>query len=434
MQVLDTMKLPPEQVAQRIRLLAMENNSWRGKCINLIPSENIVSPTVRELMASDFAHRYAEGQPYQRFYCGTKYIDEIEHLTNELAKELFRAEHVNVQVISGSAANLAIFYALTKPGNTIMTLAVPDGGHISYMKFGGAGARGLEVEKIPFDPHEMTVDIDKLPGEIRRVKPVLVLFGGSVMLFTQPVRAAVEAASEVNATIGYDAAHVLGLIGGGQFQDPLHEGAAVMSSSTHKTFPGPQGGIILCRSDISKKIDRAVFPGITSNHHLHRLAGLAVTLAEMKKFGADYAQQVIENAKALAGYLSENGFDVLCSHKGFTASHQVLINVSRMDGGDKVSRTLEKANIICNKNLIPVDDPKNALNPSGIRLGTQEITRLGFKKTDMEQIADLIKKAVIDNQDAESIALEVDSLMTGYRTVHYCFESAAEAYKYMKFY
>ncbi|MFQ5761969.1 MAG: serine hydroxymethyltransferase, partial [Candidatus Bathyarchaeia archaeon] len=173
-----TKPLPAESVASTVRRLAREHNAWRGRCLNLIASENVTSVAVREFMTADFAHRYAEGDPFQRYYCGTKFIDEIETMAVQLAEELFTAEHVNVRVISGAQANMALFYALTKPGDSIMSLPVPCGGHISYMKFGCAGARGLKVEKIPFNAEEMTIDENALAAEIEKLRPIIVLLGG----------------------------------------------------------------------------------------------------------------------------------------------------------------------------------------------------------------------------------------------------------------
>ena len=419
----------PQIAAETVRDWALAHHKWRGSCINLIPSENIASPAVREMMVTDFANRYAEGKPFERYYCGTRFIDHIETLANDMAKELFRAEHANVLPLSGSQANFAVFYALTAPGDTVMTLDVPSGGHISYMKWGGAGARGLKVEKIPFNPKDMIVDIDALSTALRRVKPKLVLFGGSVILFPQPVKEARAVADEYGGFVGFDSAHVLCLLIDGIFQDPLREGADIVSSSTHKTFPGPQGGIIFSKANLVEKIDRAVFPGIVSNHHLHRLAALAIALAEMRMFGSRYAHQIVRNAKALARALHEAGLDVLCSHKDFTQTHQVLINVASIGGGRTVAELLEQANIICNKNLMYMDEVKNSRNPSGIRLGTQEVTRLGMKESEMKDIAEFISTIAIKKANPETVAAEVAAYMKNFDTVKYTFNEG-KAYTY----
>jgi len=389
---------------------------------------------VREALASDFGHRYAEGEPYARLYEGTKFFDRIEALTLRLARDLFKAEYVNLKPLSGCMANLAVLYALTKPGDKVMCLSVPDGGHISYMEFGGAGVRGLKVEYLPFDEEEMNIDLDMAVRKAREIKPRIFMFGGSIFLFPHPVKEFKELADELDAFLAYDAAHVLGLIVGGVFQDPLREGVDVVSSSTHKTFPGPQGGIILCnRGDLIRNLDKAVFPGLTSNHHLHRVVGLAITLLEMRRYGKAYARNMVKNAKALAQALHEEGFKVLCEHKGFTESHQILIDVSALGGGRNIAGKLEKANIICNRNPLPQDRLEEARsNPSGIRLGTPEVTRLGMGPSEMKQIAEYIRKVAIEGKPPEKVAKEVSKLASQYQQVKYCLEEGS-AYKYFRF-
>ncbi|MCS4540712.1 MAG: serine hydroxymethyltransferase [Euryarchaeota archaeon] len=419
-----------KKIAEDVQNLVKTHHEWMDTTLNMIASENITSPAVRKVIASDFSHRYAEGEPRDRLYQGCKYIDEVELIAINLAKKLFDAEHVNVKPVSGAVANLALFTALTKPGDTIMALSVPSGAHISTAKFGAAGVRGLNVESIPFNQKGMTVDVDGMIKKIRDIKPKLILFGGSIFLFPHPVKEARTVADEIGAYVGYDAAHVFGLIAGKQFQDPLREGADAISSSRHKTFPGPQGGLILCKQNLAKKIDNAVFPGLVSNHHLHHIAGLAITLAEMLEFGEAYAKQIIKNAKTLAEELHNSGLNVLCADKGFTASHQVVIDVLKNGGGGQIAKTLEEANIIVNKNLLPWDSIDHAKNPSGIRLGVQELTRLGMKEGEMAKVAELIKRIVLDKENPLKVRSEVIKFRQNFKKVHYCFDSALEAYRY----
>ena len=401
---------------------AEAHHTWYRDSLPMIASNNLTSQRVRMLAASDLAHRYAEGVVGHRFYQGCKYIDEIEAKTIELAKELFRAEHVNVQPISGVNANIAAFFALAKPGDTIISLDVPYGGHISHVRYSAAGVRGLRVMSHPFDPEIMNIDTDRMTAMIRDVKPRIVLLGGSLFLFPHPVREAADAAREVGATLVYDGAHVLGLIAGKRFQDPLREGAEVVTGSTHKTFPGPQGAIIMCKKELSDRIDEAVFPGTVSNHHLHHLAGLGVSLAEMIEFGEDYASAVIANAKSLAQALYERGFDVLCEPYGFTESHQVAVDVTKVGGSIRAATKLEEANIIVNKNLLPGDSVSATVEPSGIRIGTQELTRIGMGTSEMDAIADFFKRIVLDSESPESIRKDVIELKSGYQKVCYCFD------------
>lgn len=392
-----------------------------GDSLPMIASENITSPIVRRLVASDLGHRYAEGKVGHRYYQGCKYIDQIEESAIKLTKQLFEAEHVNVQPISGVNANIAVFFALTNPGELLMPLNVPHGGHISHARYSAAGIRELKIKCHPFNNEEMNIDADLMVKKILDIKPKIVMFGASLFLFPHPVKEARQAADEVGAKIVYDAAHVLGLIAGKQFQDPLKEGADVVTGSTHKTFPGPQGALILCKSDVADEIDDAVFPGTVSNHHLHHIAGLAATLSEMIAFGEDYARQTVANAKALGQALYEMGLDVLCEKNGFTESHQIAIDVSKYKGGAKVASNLERANIIANKNLLPWDDVNNPDNPSGIRLGVQELTRLDMKESEMEEIAGFIKRVVVDEEKPEKVKKDAILLKRRYQIVHYCF-------------
>jgi len=294
--------------------------------------------------------------------------------------------------ISGAVANLVAYKALAKYGDRISGLSIPAGGHISHTRVSAAGFMGLQEVSYPFDNREMNIDVDATRKMILSEKPRIMIFGGSLFLFPHPLKELREAADEVGASIMFDAAHVLGLIAGGRFQDPMREGADVMTASTHKTFPGPQGGVILCRNMYQKKVDNAAFPGLMSNHHLHHVAGYAIALTEMREYGEAYASQTIKNAKALAGSMSGLGFSVLCEHKGYTESHQVVADVSGLGGGTKVAEAFEKANIIINKNLLPWDSLDRTSNPSGIRIGTQEMTRMGMKEGEMEEIALLMKR------------------------------------------
>lgn len=418
-----------EEYALKIKNITKEHHKWMENSINLIASENITSTSVREALASDLSHRYAEGTSGCRLYEGCKYIDEIEDITVDLSKKIFNAEHANVQPTSGVVANLAAFFALTNCNDSIMALEVPVGGHISHARVSAAGVRGLHVIPHPFDQEKMNIDVDAMQKEILTKKPKIVLLGGSLFLFPHPVKEAKEAADEVGAKVMYDGAHVLGLIAGGKFQDPLKEGADVVAGSTHKTFPGPQGGIILCKNDISHKIDDAVFPGVVSNHHLHHLAALGIATAEMLEFGSAYAGQTIKNAKALAQSLHEEGFNVLCEDLGFTESHQVAMDVSNLGDVAKLAKSLESNNIILNKNLLPWDDVNRSDDPSGLRMGTQELTRRGLKESEMAEVAAFIKKVAMDGADVKD---DVSEFMSQYNKVHYAFRED-DAYRYIEF-
>jgi len=400
-------------------------NKWRKlECINLIASENVMSPLATKLYASDFMHRYAEGDIAHRHYQGGKYVDEVEGLAVELVKRLFNTTFTDLRPLSGSMANLACFKALTEIGGVLFTLSVPCGAHISHQNFGSVGIVGGKVKPYPFDIERMNIDVDATIRQVKKEKPDLLVFGGSVFLFPNPLKELREVADELGIRIMYDAAHVLGLIAGKIFQDPLREGADVVSSSTHKTFPGPQGGLIFTNDEeLFERLKTAIFPGIVSNHHCHRIPSLCITLLEMQKYGEEYANTVLINAQKLAVALVERGFKVLAESYGFTQSHQVVLDVSSLGGGGKVAIELEKANIIVNKNLLPWDPVTSTENPSGVRIGVQEITRFGMLENEMDQIAEFMEKILIKGKNPYHTKEEVISFRKDFITPKFCFQN-----------
>ncbi|MFX0043861.1 MAG: serine hydroxymethyltransferase [Candidatus Hodarchaeota archaeon] len=435
-----------------IRKLLMEHHDWFKNSIPLIASENITSPAVDEACCSDFSHRYAEGWSGQRVYAGCKYIDQIEDICMDLAKEYFDCIHADVRPVSGVVANLVMYNAFTADNNGKMCcMSIVRGGHISHGPrfaksgreiFGTAGTtRGINVEYLAFDNDEMNLDIDASAKIIREFEPDLVLFGGSVFLFPHPVKDLGEVAKEVGAFVGYDAAHVAGLIGSGFFQDPLREGADAMTMSTHKTLPGPQhGALVSNREDLIETLRSCAFPALLSNHHLHNVAGLAIALTEMLEFGKEYHKNVIENAKALGAALHERGLKVLMEHKGFTESHQIVVDITDYEktiglGGD-IEKLLEGANIIINRNLLPYDiaEGRHYQNPGGLRLGTSEVTRLGMGKSEMMDIAEFFKNLIIDKKDPKKVKNEVADFRKNFQEIKYCFQTQNKAYEYLKFF
>jgi len=404
---------------------------WFEESLPMIASENIMSPLAQEMMISDFHGRYAEGMPGKRYYQGNEFVDRVELKSMEIAKRLFRCSFVDVRPISGTVANLAIIYALTKPGDLISSCALANGAHISMAPFGAVGLRGLRTVEYPWNAKDMNIDIDGTRKLLLETRPIVAQFGLSLFLFPAPLKELKDVFQEIGCVVWYDGAHVLGLIAGGKFQDPLREGAHIITASTHKTFPGPNHGIILAEGiteEMEKKIRRAVFPGVTSSHHLHAMAALGVTLAEEESFGIEYAEQTIRNAKALGEALYELGMDVLCPHLGFTESHTLAVDVSKFGGGERVAKDLELANIITNKNLLPGDE--SPLKPSGIRLGTQELTRVGMRESEMKEIAKLIWKVAAKKSKPEAVKAEVKELKKSFTKICYCFGEGQEAYAY----
>ena len=381
-----------------IKDVVSRQNEWRSSCVNLIASENIMVTELPrfespELYYNDFMHRYAEGEPYKRYYNGTKYADELEAAAIDYFKKKFNAIYADVRPISGAVANIAVFSAMPRITNTVVTNSLPSGGHITHNKMGTMTRLiGRNVYNFPTGENPFTTDVDKAIKLIRKVNPDFVVFGKSMFLFREPVKEIRDAFPDL--TIVYDAAHVFGLVYQGVFQQPLKEGADIMTSSTHKTFPGPQGGLIILKNDelgiYEKSIKTQVFPGILSNHHLHRIPALLAAAIILDTELTDYAKRVVDNAKAFAEALYNEGFDVCAADYGFTETHQVVVDVSKLGGGAKVANELEKNGIICNKNSLPWD--KSVVKPSGIRLGVQEMTLKGWTKDDFVELAKKFKK------------------------------------------
>jgi glycine hydroxymethyltransferase len=419
------------------------------ECINLIASEGLKSPAVNQMLSlsKDLECRYAEGENdleghvKTRHYQGQRYITNIENYATDLMKSLFKCNWADVRLVSGTHANLATFKGLSQAAKNRKMVVTPlsCGAHISHDYAGLAGAvLGLENINHVYSIDELNIDPDKSAHVIRAAKPGIVTFGGSLFLFPHPVKELKDVADEVGAYVAYDASHVLGLIAGGAFQDPLREGADFITSSTHKTFPGPQGGVILGNSTNArlekaiKAIQFAIFPLSTSNTHLGRLPAVGIAALEMKLFGAELAKLTVKNAQAAGQYLCENGVDVLCEAKGFTRSHQIAIDVRDFGGGKKVAQELEEANLILNKNLLPYDDQDDRDNPSGLRIGFQDVTRRGFREGDIKHLCDLMLIVMKGKRKPSEVKESVTALKKEFNKVKYGFQSVEEAIEYIK--
>jgi glycine hydroxymethyltransferase len=401
-----------------IEQIIAQQDTWRQtQTINLIASENTPSEAVRRVQISDFMGRYAEGHPNEgdkvnRYYQGTRYIDEIERMATKEMIELFDAKQVDVRPISGNAANTAIALGFLRGGDTIVANSTDAGGHISHGPVGVFGRRiqnrgqslklgapnSINLHILPLTEDHYHIDPVKTIELVDRVSPQVVVMGKSLFLFPEPVSEVAAFCKTKDIPLLYDGAHVLGLIAGGEFQSPLREGATWVTGSTHKTFPGPQRGIILANLDAEDEkkywpaADRGVFPGSSSNHHLHTLPALLVAIREMRKYAREYARQIVRNAQALGRSLDELGTPVEARDFGYTKSHTIAVNVSQWGGGVEVAKRLEANDIIVNYNMVPGDtDPRN---PSGLRIGVQEMTRFGMDERAMGELAQLIHDAI----------------------------------------
>ncbi len=397
-----------------------------GHGLGMIASENIISPNVKRAINSDLHGRYAEGLPGKRYYQGCDDFDTIEDIGINLAKMVFQANFANIQSTSGTVSNIGALKALAKPGDAITAVSTADGGHISHARMGAVGLRDLNVSTYPWDEERMEPDVDASCALIREVQPRITLVGQSVFLFPTPLKELADAAHEVGSTVMYDGAHVLGLIAGGVFQDPLREGADIMTGSSHKTFPGPQGGFLLSSSEdtsFHRRLNNAMFPGVCSSYHLHHVAGKVVALAEFEAFGQAYASDIVRNAKAFAESLAAEGFDVLAESRGYTASHQVLTRHGETDSGAGAiaARRLEDAGIITNMNMLPGDT--KAMSPSGLRLGVQELTRVGMGVNEMAEVASLYARVLLKQEAPEQVRKDVHHLKSDFQHVQYCFDS-----------
>jgi glycine hydroxymethyltransferase len=386
--------------------LVKEHEEWRGKqCLNLIPSENVMSPSVRSLLSSELAHRYTARD---RFYMGTRFADEIEQTGEQLAKQVFKADTADLRPLSGHIADLIVLANLTEPQDKMMCISPEDGGYPGLWEPGLTNLLRLNAVPFPFSKNDMNIKTEETEKTIRSAKPRIIIFGASLITFPHPVKDLAKTAHENNATIAFDGSHVLGLIAGGQFQDPLREGAEVLFGSTHKTFFGPQGGIILANEEPGELLKEKIYPAFVDNAHWNRIAALTLALAEMKNFGNPYAAQVIRNSKTLAKTLHEHGFPVICKHLGFTQSHQTIVNYGSYENGRTIAQKLQRANIITD---------------CVIRIGTCEITRRGMKEPEMLRIAELLKRTAIDNENPEKIKKDIEKFSSEFPKVEYCFKT-----------
>jgi glycine hydroxymethyltransferase len=384
-----------------LRATLSKHDAWRGATLNLIASENVLSPAARAVMLSDLLHRYAEGHPGGRYYEGTAYVDEVETHATEACRRLFRCGWADVRPISGTVSNEAVFSRLVPRGATVVGHRVAMGGHISHDRMGSLGKRTDRILPWPTTPDGWAIDVPAARDLIAKERPAVAVLGRSLFLFPEPVADLREVAAEAGTRLVYDGAHVLGLVAGGAFQDPLAEGADVLTGSTHKTFFGPQRGLVLASgrdAALAQAVDKGVFPGSSSNHHLFSLPALLVAALETEAFGAAYAKAVVSNAKALAASLEKRGLAVACADRGHTASHQVAVDVGDHGGGRGVAARLAAQDVICNMNLLPGEPGKNATNPRGIRLGVQEMTRYGMGPQEMDEVARLVAEAVVSSR------------------------------------
>lgn len=380
--------------------------------IELIASENIVSKAVLLAAGSVLTNKYAEGYPGKRYYGGCHCVDEVEELARERAKKLFGADHANVQPHSGANANLAVFFALLQPGDTVMGMNLSQGGHLSHGSPVNISGKYWNIVPYGVDDVTETIDYDKMREIALECKPKMIVVGASAYSRIIDFPRCREIADEVGAYLMVDMAHIAGLVAAGVHPSPVPY-ADVVTTTTHKTLRGPRGGMILCKEEYAKAIDKAVFPGTQGGPLMHVIAGKAVALGEALSddFKA-YAQQVVKNAAVLCEALQAEGIDIVS--KG-TDNHLMLLDLRKFDiSGKELEARLDEVHLTTNKNTIP-NDPKSPFVTSGLRIGTAAVTSRGFKEEEMKLIAKWIKAVIADFENSkETVKAEVMALCEKY--------------------
>ena len=369
--------------------------------IELIASENFVSPAVMEAMGSVLTNKYAEGYPGHRYYGGCEYVDKVETLAIERAKKLFGAEHANVQAHSGANANTAVYFAFLQPGDTIMGMNLSQGGHLSHGS--PVNISGKYYNVVPYGvTHETErIDYDEFARIAKEAQPKLIVAGASAYPRVIDFERMAEIAHSVGAIFMVDMAHIAGLVAAGLHPSPVPY-ADIVTTTTHKTLRGPRGGLILCKEKYAKQIDKAIFPGVQGGPLMHVIAAKAVALGEaLKPEFKEYAKQIIANCQALAEGLIAEGFRLV---SGGTDNHLLLVDVrGQKMTGKTAEHLLDEVGVTCNKNTIPFD-PESPFVTSGIRLGTAAVTTRGFKEADMKEVAAIIGLVLNNPEDAEKQA------------------------------
>ncbi len=363
--------------------------------LEMIPSENFVSLAVLEALGSVLTNKYSEGYPGKRYYGGCEFIDDVERLAIERAKQLFGAEHVNVQPLSGAPANIAVYFALLQPGDTILGMDLSHGGHLTHGHPVTYMAKIFNFIRYKTNT-EGKIDLENLRQMALEHKPKMILVGYSAYSREIEYEAIKKIADEVGAITMADIAHIAGLIAAGEMNNPVPL-FDVVTTTTHKTLRGPRGGMIMCKEKIAKAIDKAVFPGFQGGPHENNIAAKAVAFKEaLEPSFKDYARQIKANSKALEKKFNENGYKLMF---GGTDNHLLLIDVTPKGlSGKEAQIALDKAGITVNKNMIP-DDTRSPMDPSGIRLGTPALTTRGMKESEMEIIGDWINEAIVNWKD-----------------------------------
>ena len=387
-------------------------------CVNLNPATNVMNPKAEALLAAGIGSRPSLGYPGDKYEMGLEGIEKIEVLAAELAAEVFGARYAEIRVGSGALANLYVFMMAAKPGDVIIAPPPAIGGHVTHHGPGAAGFYGVVTHPAPVDPVRYTVDIDALRADARRLRPKLITIGGSLNLFPHPIAEIRAIADEVGALVLFDAAHMSGMIAGRAWQQPLEEGAHVMTMSTYKSLGGPPSGLILTNdAQIAERLDAIAYPGLTANFDAAKSAALAVTLLDWKVHGRAYAAAMGATAMALAEALADHGVPVFARDRGITRSHQFAIEAGAYGGGQTAAKRLRQANILTCGIGLPIAPVEGDVN--GLRIGTPEIVRWGMTPDDMPTLAGFIAGALADDHASRSLAENVTTFRRRFSSLHF---------------
>ncbi|MGI9484151.1 MAG: serine hydroxymethyltransferase [Hyphomicrobiales bacterium] len=400
------------------RLISENARIHDSDCANLNPATNVMNPKAEAVLALGLGSRPSLGYPGDKYEMGLEAIEQVEVIAAELAAEIFDAKYAEIRVASGAMANLYAFMATCKAGDKIVAPSPDIGGHVTHHKPGAAGLYGITTLPAPIDEENYTVDLEKLRALAMKERPALITIGGSLNLFPHPVAEIRKIADEAGAWLLFDAAHLCGMIAGGGWDNPLQQGAHLITMSTYKSLGGPAGGLIVSNdAELAKRLDKIAFPGLTANFDAAKSASLAVSLLDWRDYGSAYAEAMKETARALAAALGSEGLEVYAAERGGTSSHQFALEAHRYGGGQAAAKKLRRVNILtCGIGLpiAPVDGDVN-----GLRIGTPEIVRRGMGPNDMPELARLIAHGLEGNEPAEELAAEVTAFAQSFSGLHF---------------
>ncbi|MEM8743443.1 MAG: aminotransferase class I/II-fold pyridoxal phosphate-dependent enzyme [Pseudomonadota bacterium] len=404
-------------VADEISELVEQNLVIHDReCINLNPATNTMNPRAEAILSQGLGARPSLGYPGDKYEMGLEAIERIEVIAAELAAEVFGAKYAEIRVGSGALSNLYSFMATAKPGDPIIVQPADIGGHITHHEAGAAGLYGLDIHMGPVDAENYTVDLEGLRDLAKKVRPKLITLAGSLNLTPHPVREVREIADEVGAYVLFDAAHLCGMIAGRQWQQPLEEGAHLMTMSTYKSLGGPASGLIVTNdADLAERLDAIAFPGLTANFDVAKSAALALTMLDWKVFGEAYAKEMGESARTLAQALANEGVPVFAAEQGFTQSHQFALDAIPYGGGQTLAKLLRRANILTCGIGLPLPTVEGDVN--GLRLGTPEVVRWGMTAKDMPELAELMAHVIVRNETPELVRQQVVELRKKFGTL-----------------